>query len=162
MAIQAPYLSSGAERTGSNPGVFAPELSRRARGFALWAALRQLGSRGLDELVTQCCELARLLAGKLGTVRGMTILNEVVFNQVVIKLKAPPGYEDAEWTRRMALAIQNEGTCYPTPTVWRATPALRFSIVNSDTTPDDIARSAAAVISVYEELFGRESAPSTP
>jgi len=162
MAIQGPYLSSGAESTGGNPGVFAPELSRRARGFALWAALRQLGSRGLDELVTRCCELARLLAGQFSAVHGMTILNEVVFNQVVLKLKAPPGYEASEWTRRIALAIQTEGTCYPTPTIWRATPALRFSIVNSDTTPDDIARSATAVVSVYEEHFGRESAPPTP
>ncbi|HMJ55201.1 MAG TPA: pyridoxal-dependent decarboxylase [Polyangiaceae bacterium] len=161
MAIHGPYLSSGAEGTGSNPGVFAPELSRRARGFALWAALRQLGSRGLDELVTRCCELARLLAGKLGVVHGMTILNEVVFNQVVVKLKAPAGYEAEDWTRRMALAIQTEGTCYPTPTIWRATPALRFSIVNCETSADDIARSAAAVINVYEEHWGREMARPT-
>jgi hypothetical protein len=53
----------------------------------------------------------------------------------------------------MALAIQSEGTCYPTPTLWRATPALRFSIVNSDTTADDIARTAAAVVKVYEDVI---------
>ena len=91
MAIQGPYLSSGAETAAANPGVFALELSRRARGFALWAALRQLGSRGLDELVTRCCELARLLAERLRSAQGITILNDVVFNQVVVKLKAPPG-----------------------------------------------------------------------
>jgi glutamate/tyrosine decarboxylase-like PLP-dependent enzyme len=151
MAIQGPYLSSGAESTGSNPGVFAPELSRRARGFALWAALRQLGSDGLDDLVTRCCKLARLLATSLGVREGVTILNEVVFNQVVVKLNAPPGADDREWTRRTALAIQTEGTCYPTPTIWRACPALRFSVVNCDTRPGDIARSAAAVIEVYEQ-----------
>jgi glutamate/tyrosine decarboxylase-like PLP-dependent enzyme len=153
MAIQGPYLSSGAEHDAANPGVFAPELSRRARGFVLWAALRQLGSRGLDELVTRCCELARLLADQLRAAPGISILNDVVFNQVVVKLKAPPGCEEKEWTRRMALAIQTEGTCYPTPTVWRSTPALRFSIVNGDTTPSDIARSTAAVIKVYEDCF---------
>ena len=150
MAIQGPYLSSGAETPGANLGVFAPELSRRARGFALWAALRQLGSRGLDELVTRCCDLARLLAATLGAAQGVTILNEVVFNQVVVQLQAPPGSDAQEWIRRMTLAVQIEGTCYPTPTIWRAVPALRFSITNSDTTPDDIARSAAAVIEVYE------------
>jgi glutamate/tyrosine decarboxylase-like PLP-dependent enzyme len=151
MATHGPYLSSGAETTGANPGVFAPELSRRARGFALWAALRQLGSRGLDELVTRCCDLARLLAATLGAAQGVTILNEVVFNQVVVQLKAPPGADAQEWIRRMTLAIQTEGTCYPTPTLWRAVPALRFSVTNADTTPDDIARSAAAVIEVYEQ-----------
>ena len=157
MAIQGSYLSSGVERTAADPGVFAPELSRRARGFALWAALRQLGSRRLDELVTRCCELAGLLAKKLCSAQGITILNDVVFNQIVVQLKAPPGYEAKEWTRRMALAIQAEGTCYPTPTIWRATPALRFSVVNFDTTADDIACSAAAVINVYEDHFGRET-----
>jgi glutamate/tyrosine decarboxylase-like PLP-dependent enzyme len=119
----------------------------------LWAALRQLGSRGLDELVTRCCELARLLADQLRAAPGISILNDVVFNQVVVKLKAPPGCDEKEWTRRMALAIQTEGTCYPTPTVWRSTPALRFSMVNGDTTPSDIARSTAAVIKVYEDRF---------
>jgi glutamate/tyrosine decarboxylase-like PLP-dependent enzyme len=156
MAIQGPYLSSGAEHAAANPGRFAPELSRRARGFVLWAALRQLGSRGLDELVTRCCEFARLLADELRSARGISILNDVVFNQVVVKLNAPPGCEAKEWTNRMALAIQAEGTCYPTPTVWRSTPALRFSLVNCDTTPGDIARSAAAVINVYEDHFARE------
>jgi glutamate/tyrosine decarboxylase-like PLP-dependent enzyme len=153
MAIHGSYLSSGAESMGANPGVFAPELSRRARGFVLWAALRQLGSEGLDALVTRSCELARLLAEKLGAARGMTILNDVVFNQVVVQLSAPPGCDAKEWTSRMALAIQSEGTCYPTPTLWRATPALRFSIVNSDTTADDIARTAAAVVKVYEDVI---------
>jgi glutamate/tyrosine decarboxylase-like PLP-dependent enzyme len=161
MAIRGSYLSSGAE-PGANPGVFVPELSRRARGFALWAALRQLGSRGLDELVTRCSELARLLAEKLRSARRISILNDVVFNQVVVKLGAPPGSDAKEWTRRMALAIQMEGTCYPTPTLWRATPALRFSVINCDTTPVDIARSAAAVIRVYEDHFARGKAVLAP
>jgi len=162
MAIQGPYLSGGAESSVASPGVFALELSRRARGFALWAALRQLGGQGLDDLVTRCCELARLLADELRSAQGVTILNDVVFNQVVVKLKAPPGCEAKEWTHEMAAAIQSEGTCYPTPTIWRATPALRFSVVNCDTTPSDIASSAAAVIKVYEDHFAGESAPSAP
>ena len=107
--------------------------------------------------MTRCCELAGLLAERLRSAEGITILNEVVFNQVVVKLKAPPGHEAKEWTRRMALAIQTEGTCYATPTIWRATPALRFSVINFDTTPSDIASSAAAVINVYESHFDRET-----
>jgi len=155
MAIRGSYLSSGAEGAGANPATFAPELSRRARGFVLWAALRQLGRKGLEELVEGCCELARLLADTLRSARGMTILNDVVFNQVVVKLEPPPGCEPKEWTQRMASAIHAEGACYPTPTIWRATPALRFSVVNWTTTSGDIARSAAAVINVYEDHFAR-------
>jgi glutamate/tyrosine decarboxylase-like PLP-dependent enzyme len=160
MAIQGQYLSSGAETTSAHPGIFALELSRRARGFALWAALRQLGSRGLDELVTRCCELARLFAQKLAAARGIAVLNDVVFNQLVVRLQAPPEHDPKEWTRKIALAIQTEGTCYPTPTIWRGAAALRFSVINADTTADDIVRSAIAVIRVYEEQFGlREAAP---
>ncbi len=153
MAVHGPYLSSGAEPSGPSPGAFAPELSRRARGFALWAALRQLGRHGLDELVTRCCSHARLLAATLGAARGFAVLNDVVLNQVVVELEAPEGRDPVEWTRHMVLAIQNEGTCYPTPTVWRACPALRFSVINADTTEDDIVRSARAVIDVYEQCF---------
>ncbi|MET0594599.1 MAG: pyridoxal-dependent decarboxylase, partial [Polyangiaceae bacterium] len=157
MAIQGQYLSSGSESLGANPGVFAPELSRRARGFVLWAALRQLGRRGIGELVTRCCDLARLLALKLGAAPGITILNDVVFNQVVVKLDPPASCEPKEWTRKMALAMQTEGTCYPTPTIWRAAPALRFSVINADTTADDIDRTAAAVIEVYETHVAGEA-----
>jgi glutamate/tyrosine decarboxylase-like PLP-dependent enzyme len=158
MAIQGAYLSSGAESTGPTPGAFTPELSRRARGFALWAALRQLGSRGVDDLVTRCCHHARLLATTLAGEEGLTVLNEVVFNQVVVKLQAPEHRDSGEWTTTMALAIQKEGTCYPTPTLWRSCPALRFSVINVDTTADDILRSARAVVDVYRQSV-RTSAP---
>jgi glutamate/tyrosine decarboxylase-like PLP-dependent enzyme len=157
MAVQAPYLSSGADRDGAglagqpNPAAFTPELSRRARGFVLWAALRQLGARGVDELVTRCCAHARLLADKLAEAPGLSILNDVVLNQVVVKSHAPEGADPGEWTRALAVAIQNEGTCYPTPTLWRSVPALRFSVINADTTAEDILRSARAVIDVHRQ-----------
>jgi len=151
MAVHGPYLSSGADPRGPSPGAFAPELSRRARGFALWAALRQLGREGVEDLVTRCCSHARLLAAQLsgGGAPGVSVLNDVVFNQVVVKFQAPPGVDAGTFTWNLALAVQEEGTCYPTPTLWRACPALRFSVINADTTADDILRSARAVIDVY-------------
>jgi glutamate/tyrosine decarboxylase-like PLP-dependent enzyme len=154
VAIQGAYLSSGAEPAGSNPTAFAPELSRRARGFPLWAALRQLGSDGIADLVTRCCAHARLLAAELGGATGLTVLNDVVFNQVVVKAEAPAGSDAGDWTQRLALAIQDEGTCYATPTIWRSCPALRFSVINADTTTEDILRSARAVIDVCRRAGG--------
>jgi glutamate/tyrosine decarboxylase-like PLP-dependent enzyme len=149
MTLQGAYLSSGAETGAPAPGTLAPELSRRARGFALWAALRQLGSRGIDDLVTRCCAHARLLATMLRREPGVSILNDVVFNQIVAKFEGPFDADPADWTRALVVAIQREGTCYATPTLWRATAAIRFSIVNADTTVADIERSARAVIDVY-------------
>lgn len=152
MAVHGAYLSSGSASAIQNPGALVPELSRRARGFVLWAALRQLGRRGVDDLVSRCCTLARALATGLSEVRGLSVLNEVVYNQVVLRAEPPQSSAADAFVRDFVVAIQREGTCYPTPTVWRGTPALRFSVSNADTTAADITRSAAAVARVYASL----------
>jgi glutamate/tyrosine decarboxylase-like PLP-dependent enzyme len=154
MAVHAAYLSSGSPRTLQNPGALVPELSRRARGFVLWAALRQLGRRGVDDLITRSCTLARELATAFGKVPSFSVLNEVVYNQVVLRPEPPPGALPEAFVSQLVVAIQREGTCYPTPTIWRGTPALRFSVSNADTTSADIARSALAVANVYAGLRG--------
>lgn len=152
MTVHGAYLSSGSTSTLQNPGSLAPELSRRARGFVLWSALRQLGRRGVDELVTRCVELARQLARGVETVAGLSVLNEVVFNQVVVRAEPARGGAVDEFTRAFCVALQSEGTCYPTPTLWRGAPALRFSVCNADTRPDDIDATVAAVGRVYASL----------
>lgn len=149
MAAHGAYLSSGTYDPIAMPGAFAPELSRRARGFALWAALRQLGQQGLASLVTRVCELARLLATELARAPGVSIHNDVVLNQVVVGFEPGPGATARDFTRDLVVAIQNEGTCYATPTIWRGAPAIRFSVINADTRAEDIVRSAHAVIAVY-------------
>lgn len=154
MAVHGAYLSSGRVSALPNPGALVPELSRRARGFVLWAALRQLGRRGLDELVTRCVELAERLARELASVAGLSVLNEVVFNQVVIRAEPRRGTAPEAFVRELVVAIQAEGTCYATPSLWRGGPALRFAVSNADTTPADIDRSAAAVRRVYASLLG--------
>lgn len=154
MAVHAAYLSSGSTSPIQNPGALVPELSRRARGFVLWAALRQLGRRGVDDLVTRCARLARELATELGKTAGLEVLNEVVLNQVVLRAEPPRDSAPEQFARELVVAVQREGTCYPTPTVWRGCPALRFSVSNADTTSADIARSAAAVARVYAGLHG--------
>jgi glutamate/tyrosine decarboxylase-like PLP-dependent enzyme len=151
MIVHGAYLSSGTEGGVTTPGAFAPELSRRARGFALWAALRQLGRQGLASLVTRVCELANELARALASAPGVTIHNDVVLNQVVAGFEPPQGTNARDFTRDLVVAIQNEGTCYATPTIWRGAPAIRFSVINADTRSEDIVRSAHAVIAVYTE-----------
>jgi glutamate/tyrosine decarboxylase-like PLP-dependent enzyme len=152
MAISAAYLSSGGAPALPNPGALTPELSRRARSFALWAALRELGRQGVDELVTRCAAHARQFARALSTVAGLRVLNEVVFNQVVLGAEPRAGVEPHDTVRELCLELQREGTCYATPTLWRGSPALRFSIVNSLTTESDIQCSADAVRRVYGRL----------
>jgi glutamate/tyrosine decarboxylase-like PLP-dependent enzyme len=157
MAVHGAYLSSGSTSATQNPGALVPELSRRARGFVLWSALRQLGKQGVEQLVTGCVEHARRLSLELARVPGLSVLNDVVFNQVVVRAEPPRGAAADVFTHELAVAVQREGTCYPTPTIWRGAPALRFSVSNADTGEGDIVASAAAVGRVYDSLVGLPS-----
>jgi glutamate/tyrosine decarboxylase-like PLP-dependent enzyme len=160
MAVHGAYLSSGSPSTLQNPGALVPELSRRARGFVLWAALRQLGRVGVEALVERCAELARLLASELAKIDGLWVLNQVDFNQVVVRAQPGADASPEQFTRELAVAVQREGTCYPTPTIWRGAPALRFSVSNAETTSADVLDSARAVDRVYAELKRGEVRPA--
>jgi glutamate/tyrosine decarboxylase-like PLP-dependent enzyme len=121
---------------------WVPEFSRRARGFAMYAALRQLGRSGVAELVERCCRCARLMADELARDPRVTVLNEVVFNQVLVRF-APDG---ANVTEEVMDAVQREGTCWMSGTEWDGQPAMRISVSNWRTTEDDIRRSARAIL----------------
>ena len=129
------------ERPGERDSdAFVPESSRRARGFAVWAALRTLGRPGVAELVDRCCALARRFALALDEMPGVQVLNDVVLNQVLVRF----GDSD-EVTHRVIAAAQDEGTCWFGATVWRGMAAARISVSNWSTTEADIDRSVAAI-----------------
>jgi glutamate/tyrosine decarboxylase-like PLP-dependent enzyme len=137
MAITAEYLpTEGGER---NPSDYTPELSRRARGVEVWAALRALGRSGVATLIERSCSQARRFARGL-TSAGFEVLNEVVLNQVLVS------FGDAEVTRRTIAAIQAEGTCWCGGTVWQGQSAMRISLCSWATTDDDVDRSLEAII----------------
>ncbi|MBI2497811.1 MAG: aspartate aminotransferase family protein [Opitutae bacterium] len=139
MAITAEYLPTQTEQR--NPGDFTPELSRRARGVEVWAALRSLGRAGLAEMIERNCAQARRFAEKL-SVAGFEILNEVVLNQVLVT------FGDAEKTKRVIQGIQDEGTCWAGITVWQGRTAMRLSVSSWATNDADVDLSVAAMIKV--------------
>jgi hypothetical protein len=100
-------------------------------------------------LVTRSAELAQLLGSELQKTPGLNILNEIVFNQVVMRATPPSSVPALDFTRDLVLAIQADGTCYATPTIWRGVPAVRFSVINATTSEQDIVASAEAVGRVY-------------
>lgn len=136
---------------------WVPEYSRRARGFATYAALRSLGQDGVAELVARCCTLAERMADALRTAGdGIEVLNEVILDQVLVRF-TPPDDGDAEgsaegdpdadtWTRQVIKHVQDDGTCWLGGTVWHGMAAMRISVINWSTTESDIDRSAAAII----------------
>ena len=139
MAITAEYLPTQNEQR--NPGDFTPELSRRARGVDVWAALRTLGRAGVAEMIERNCAQARRFAEGLAAA-GYEILNEVVLNQVLVSFGSP------EQTRRVIEAIQAEGTCWVGITVWQGRTAMRISVSSWATTDADVEQSLQAMIRV--------------
>lgn len=139
MAITAEYLPT--QTAQRNPADFTPELSRRARGVEVWAALRSLGRAGLADMIERNCAQARRFAEKLSA-GGGEILNDVVLNQVLV------AFGDAEKTKRVISAIQDEGTCWAGVTVWQGRTAMRISVSSWATTDADVDKSVAAMLRV--------------
>jgi glutamate/tyrosine decarboxylase-like PLP-dependent enzyme len=137
----ASYFPQAAER---DPMDWNPELSRRARGFALWAALRSVGRSGVADLVDWCCELARRFADALGGASGVNILNDVVLNQVLVRFG-----DDDELTRRVIATVQRDGTCWMGGTTWRGMHVMRISVSNWSTDKEDVDRSVDAILKCY-------------
>ena len=139
MSYTASYLAGHGEGGIRAPGDFVPESSRRARGFATWAALRELGRSGLADLVERCCSLARRFGDQLARMDGVEIGNDVVLNQVLV------GFGSDERTDRLIDAVQRDGTCWMGGTTWRGRRYMRISVSNWSTNEDDVDRSVAAI-----------------
>jgi glutamate/tyrosine decarboxylase-like PLP-dependent enzyme len=147
MAASAAYLIEGETR---DPHLFVPEMSRRARGIEVWAALRSLGRRGLAELIERNCSHAERFANELRKA-GHQVLNEVVLNQVLVS------FGTAERTRRVIAAIQQDGTCWCGGTSWQGTIAMRISVSSWATSDADIAQSIEAVLRCAREVQRAET-----
>jgi glutamate/tyrosine decarboxylase-like PLP-dependent enzyme len=144
MSYTAAYLAGHGVGQIRAPGDYVPESSRRARGFATWAALRELGKGGLADLIDRCCSLARRFGERLGRIDGVEIGNDIVLNQVLVS------FGSDERTDRVIDAVQRDGTSWMGGTTWRGRRYMRISVSNWSTTEDDVDRSVEAI----ERLVG--------
>ncbi len=135
-SLDAAYIQHGAVR---EPSATTPEMSRRARGIEIWAALRTLGRAGVADLVERCCRHATRFAEGL-TEAGFEILNDVVLNQVLVS------FGSEQDTRSAIDAIQRDGTCWCGATVFQGRSAMRISVSSWATTDDDVERSLQAMV----------------
>jgi glutamate/tyrosine decarboxylase-like PLP-dependent enzyme len=125
--------------TASDPYDVVPEMSRRARGVPVWAALRQLGRSGVIELVDGLVRNARALASGLAELPGVEILNDVVFTQVSLSF----GSDDR--TKAVTSALIADGAVWMSGSRWQGRDILRISVSNWSTDESDVAFSIAAV-----------------
>ncbi|MEO6238820.1 MAG: hypothetical protein ABIQ52_17630 [Vicinamibacterales bacterium] len=141
MAQRASYLlrADGERRDGMD---WTPEASRRARAVPIFAVLKALGRGGIAALVAGNCARARQKAERLRQAIGLTILNDVVLNQVLVRVRSRSG---ANVTPATISRVQQDGVCWVGGTTWDTEPAMRISISNWSTTAEDIERSAASI-----------------
>jgi glutamate/tyrosine decarboxylase-like PLP-dependent enzyme len=144
MGIRAGYLmhSAGDERDALDYG---PEHSRRARGFAIYAAIRALGREGIADLVERCAAFASRFAERLAAADRVEVLNDVILNQVLVRFLAADGDHDAH-TRRVIERVQHDGTCWMSGTTWQGQAAMRISVSNWSTDQADVDRAVAAIL----------------
>lgn len=134
MATTASYLVLAKDPRERDALDWGPEFSRRARGFALYAAIRALGRSGIVDLVERCCAHARLFAQILEQ-GGLEVLNDVSLNQVLVRVEP-----------QVVTRVQEEGTCWLGGTEWEGEHAMRISVSNWRTTVTDVERSATAIL----------------
>jgi len=139
MSYTAAYLNGQGQARLRGPGDYVLESSRRARGFATWAALRPLGRSGVADLVERCCALARRFADQLGRLDRVTVVNDVVLNQVLVSFG-----EDRQ-TDRVIDAVQRSGECWMGGTTWHGQRLMRISVSSWRTSEADVDRSVAAI-----------------
>jgi glutamate/tyrosine decarboxylase-like PLP-dependent enzyme len=133
--VVAPYLVTGEKR---DPGHYTPELSRRARGIEVWAALKHLGRDGMGDLLDRCCNHAQKFANALAKM-GFTVLNDVVINQVVVTM------DDESKLDGFISRVQQSGKTWFGPTNWHGQKGFRISVSSYATTDEDIEIALAAI-----------------
>lgn len=144
-ALQATgsYILYGEQRDGM---LYTPEMSRRGRAVEVWATLKCIGRRGLDELVECLCQRADQAARELCD-NGFHILNDVVFNQVLVTCDTP------EVTLATAKSLQQAGECWCGTAQWHDTPVIRMSVCSWATTERDISRAVSAFVKARESVI---------
>ncbi|MEZ5319176.1 MAG: aminotransferase class V-fold PLP-dependent enzyme [Vicinamibacterales bacterium] len=144
LSLSAAYIL--ASRSERDPHEYVPEESRRGRAVPVYAALRSLGRDGLRALVERNCAQARRLADALRGAPGVTVLNDVVLNQVLVRFTPADGGDADAFTQQVVARVQADGTCWLGGTTWHGMAAMRVSFSNWSTTDEDVDRSAAAIL----------------
>lgn len=142
------YIITGEERDGM---FYTPEMSRRARVIEFWAALKYLGKEGIDQMVQGFHDRAIQFANGLKKINGFHVLNEVVFNQVLVRC------DTDEITDQTIAKIQELRECWVGGSTWQGKKVIRISVCSWATTEADITRSLksfeeALALVLYDKL----------
>ena len=137
---------------------WTPEHSRRARGFATWAALRELGRSGLADLVSRCSGHAHDIVTRIGGLPNARALCVPIINQGLVRFyDSRPGATERDHDRRtdeVMAAINATGEAFFTGTTWRGMRCMRVSVSSWRTTANDVDRAVAAAAQALQGAGG--------
>ncbi len=149
-----------AENSARDSIDWGPEWSRRARGFAVYSALRELGRDGLAALIDRCSDRCRDLVRGIGAIPGAEVVSPARLDQGLVRFLDPrPGATPADhdaWTDRTIEAINASGEAFFGGVTWNGRRSMRVSVVNWRTTEAEVERAVAAVARVARGLRGAE------
>ena len=147
MGLHASYLVHDAEGPG-DPFEKVPELSRRARGVPVWAALKSLGRDGLAAQVQGLATAAADIAAGLARLDGVEVLNDVDYTQVCV------AFGDDETTRAVTAGIIEDGRVWMSGSRWQDRDILRISVSNWQTGESEVGTAIAAVSAALSAVRG--------
>jgi glutamate/tyrosine decarboxylase-like PLP-dependent enzyme len=143
MSYHASYLTH--QSSARDPLDWNPEFSRRARGFASYAALRELGRNGVRELVERNCDCAKAIVEGLGQLDRVEVLSMPIINQGLVAFLDDAGKPSDQRTDQVIAAIAEEGTSFFSGTTWNGRRAMRVSVSNWQTSKEDVDRTIAGI-----------------
>jgi glutamate/tyrosine decarboxylase-like PLP-dependent enzyme len=153
MSYTASYISTNDQVREQND--WNPDWSRRGRGFAAYAALRQLGRHGVASLIDNCCDAAHGLVTGIAALPGVELMWEPRINQGLVRFLDPrPAATESDhdqWTDAVTSAVLASGEALFSNTTWRGKRCMRVSVCNWQTNAQDVARAVAAVGNVLQE-----------
>jgi glutamate/tyrosine decarboxylase-like PLP-dependent enzyme len=115
--------------------------------------LRHLGREGIAQMVNGHCVLARRFADLLSDEAGISIVNEVVLNQLIVRFGTDePVTVGDDLTLRTIRRIQEEGTLFAGGAKWRGEWVMRLSVINASTTEEDVDRCAGAILRAWRAV----------
>ena len=150
MTIAASYLPPTQEGE-RDPSHYAPELSRRARGFATYAIIRHLGRAGIAAMVARHCRAAEIIAARVAAEPGIAVLNDVILNQMLLSFGSDAAKSD-DLTRRTIARLQADGVSFAGGAAWRGRQVMRLSVTSWYTTEEEAGIAADSIVAAWRAV----------
>jgi glutamate/tyrosine decarboxylase-like PLP-dependent enzyme len=160
LSLRASYLTHAEDARDQID--WNPDWSRRARGFATYAALRSLGRKGVAGLFDRCCAHAEALAAGMSALAGAELVSAPIINQALVRFRDPRadavGTDHDIWTDAVVATVNATGEAFFTGGMWQGRRVMRISVCNWRTTADDVERAIAAARHALSDLASRAGA----